>query len=57
VAITKLDVVFPESKNARTFDALSSSAKEFIQNVEAEVKVPVTLIGTGPAADDIIDRR
>jgi len=57
IAITKLDVVFPESKGGREFTTLPSSAKEFITNIEREVGVPVTLIGTGPAADDIIDRR
>jgi len=56
-AITKLDVVFPESKSARTFDELSSDAKEFVTKVEAATGVPVTIIGTGPAVFDIIDRR
>lgn len=57
IAITKLDVVFPESKGGKEFSRLPSSAKEFITNIEREVGVPVTLVGTGPAADDIIDRR
>ncbi len=57
IAITKLDVVFPASKGRREFGGLSEPAKEFIANIEREVGVPVTLVGTGPAADDIIDRR
>jgi adenylosuccinate synthase len=57
IAITKLDVVFPESKGGKEFSRLPSSAKEFITNIERQVGVPVTLVGTGPAADDIIDRR
>jgi adenylosuccinate synthase len=57
VAITKLDVVFPESKAITDFIGLPGPAREFIFDVERNVGVPVTLIGTGPAADDIIDRR
>ena len=36
---------------------LSSPAKFFIKNIEDQLKVPVTLIGTGPDVYDIIDRR
>jgi adenylosuccinate synthase len=57
IAITKLDVVFPASKSTKEFGSLSEPAKEFIFNIEREVGIPVTLLGTGPAADDIIDRR
>jgi len=55
-AVTKLDIVFPESKNAKTFDELPDDAKKFIAQVEASIGVPVTIIGTGPAVYDIIDR-
>ena len=57
IAITKLDVVFPSCKGARTLDALDSEAKSFIKNIEDKLGVPVTLLGTGPAIDDIIDLR
>jgi adenylosuccinate synthase len=56
-AITKIDVLFPECKGAKSYDALSQDAKMFIENVEKEIKVPVTLIGTGPDALEIVDRR
>lgn len=56
-AITKIDVLFPECKGARSFSDLSLEAKEFIRKVEDEIKVPVTLIGTGPDTLDIVDRR
>ncbi|MBS7606803.1 MAG: adenylosuccinate synthetase [Candidatus Bathyarchaeia archaeon] len=56
-AITKIDVLFPECKGARTFGDLSDEARKFIRRVEEEIKIPVTLIGTGPEVWDIVDRR
>src|SRR5690349_7167372 len=57
LGITKLDVVFPECAHMQSFSDLSSPAKYFIKNIEEQLKVPVTLIGTGPDVNDIIDRR
>ncbi len=57
IAITKLDVVFPECAHMQSFSDLSSPAKYFIKNIEDQLKIPVTLIGTGPEVDDIVDRR
>src|SRR5690349_18864476 len=57
LGITKLDVVFPECAHMQSFSDLSSPAKYFIKNIEDQLKVPVTLIGTGPDVNDIIDRR
>ncbi len=57
LGITKLDVVFPECAHMQSFSDLSSPAKYFIKNIEDQLKVPVTLIGTGPDVYDIIDRR
>jgi adenylosuccinate synthase len=56
-AVTKLDSMFPQCKGAREFSDLSKNAKEFIQEVENRTGIPVVLIGTGPEALDIIDRR
>lgn len=57
VAITKIDVVFPECKGIKNYEELSKEAKNFIHEVESKVKVSVTLIGTGTSALDIVDRR
>ena len=57
IAITKIDIRFPSNKGVREFSKLSNEAKEFIKKVEKELSVPVTLIGTGPDTEDIIDRR
>jgi adenylosuccinate synthase len=56
-ALTKIDVMFPECKGAKSYQELSKEAKLFIENIEKEIKVPVTLIGTGPDALEIVDRR
>lgn len=57
IAVTKLDVVYPECAHMQSFSDLSSPAKYFIKNIEDILKVPVTLIGTGPDVNDTIDRR
>jgi len=57
IAITKIDVRFAGNKGIRKYADLSREAKSFIEKVEHELKVPVTLIGTGPNAEDIVDRR
>ena len=56
-AITKLDCLFPDCAGARKFEDLSKLAKKFIEEVEKRTGIPVVLIGTGPEALDIIDRR
>jgi hypothetical protein len=38
-------------------DDLDREAREFVSRIEEETGIPVTLIGTGPGEEDIIDRR
>ncbi len=57
IAITKLDVRFPECNGKTSYEELSAEAKSFIKNIEERLGVPVTLLGTGPAVNDVIDRR
>ncbi|MEM2915188.1 MAG: adenylosuccinate synthetase, partial [Candidatus Bathyarchaeia archaeon] len=56
-AVTKIDVLFPECKGAKSYDKLSGEAKRFITQIEDEISAPVTLIGTGPDALEVVDRR
>jgi adenylosuccinate synthase len=56
-ALTKLDILHPECKGARTYDKLSTEAKQFVSEIEKRTGIPVILIGTGVEALDIIDRR
>ena len=56
VAVTKLDGLYPNCSGLRSYEKLPSNAKQFLDSLEAKVKVPVTLIGTGPDTLDMIDR-
>jgi adenylosuccinate synthase len=56
-ALTKLDCMFPECRSAKEFDDLSVNAKQFVREIEEKTGIPLVLIGTGPEALDIIDRR
>ncbi|TBR22569.1 MAG: adenylosuccinate synthetase [Candidatus Nitrosotenuis sp.] len=57
IALTKLDVLFPECAHMQSFENLSDAAKSFITKIEDELNVPVLLIGTGPGVENIIDMR
>jgi len=57
IAITKLDVRFPECSGVKSMNELSNNAKSFIKNIEEKLEVPVTLIGTGPLVDNVVDLR
>ncbi|MEM3736495.1 MAG: adenylosuccinate synthetase [Candidatus Bathyarchaeia archaeon] len=57
LAVTKLDVVYPECRGLREYSQLTKEARRFIEMIEEATKVPVTLIGTGPDINDIIDLR
>ncbi len=57
LAITKLDVVFPSSAGEKEFSKLSTEARRFIEDIEGETGLKVTLIGTGPELTQVIDRR
>jgi len=57
IAITKLDVLYPDCAHKTSFDTLTNEAKSFIKKIEATLHVPVTLIGTGQNVNDIIDLR
>ena len=56
-ALTKLDIVFPSDAGKKKFNELSHEAKKFVNRIEDEIGLKVTLIGTGQEIDDIIDRR
>jgi adenylosuccinate synthase len=57
IAVTKLDCVYPECKGAKTYEEMPKEARLFVDRVEKQTGTPVVLIGTGPEALDIIDRR
>jgi adenylosuccinate synthase len=57
LAVTKLDIVFPECAGMKDFAKLPEKAKQFIENIEIETRKPVTIIGTGEDLTEVIDRR
>ncbi|HLC68951.1 MAG TPA: adenylosuccinate synthetase [Candidatus Bilamarchaeaceae archaeon] len=57
LAVTKLDIRFPGNAGKKKFADLTKEAQHFVQEIEKKLGVDVTLIGTGPDALDIIDRR
>ncbi len=56
-AVTKVDVMFPQCKGVKSYGKLTKDAKSFISDIEKEIRIPVTLIGTGPDALEMVDRR
>jgi adenylosuccinate synthase len=57
VTVTKIDILFPECAGATSYSDLPSKAKEFVENIENKLKVPVAMLGTGPGTMDVVDRR
>jgi adenylosuccinate synthase len=57
IGLTKLDSIYPGASGVRDFDSLPSKAREFVLEMEAELSTPVVYIGTGPDAEDVIERK
>ena len=57
IALTKLDVLYPTIKGASSRESLTREARDFVSRIERETGVRVTLIGTGPGEEAIIDLR
>jgi len=57
LALTCLDRLFRGCRDARSLDKLTPEARTFVEKLEDELGVPVTLISTGPDIGDTIDLR
>ncbi|MHA1197934.1 MAG: adenylosuccinate synthetase [Candidatus Heimdallarchaeaceae archaeon] len=57
IALTKFDILYPETAKVNNVDSLKKEHLEFINKIEKETKTKITLIGTGPSSEDIIDLR
>lgn len=57
LALSKMDILYPECAGVRSYDGLSRNAKMFVNTIEERLKVPVSIIGTGPRDVDVIDCR
>jgi len=57
LALMFIDYINSEDFGKKIFVDLSNKSKDYIYFLEERLKLPVTLIGTGPGENDIIDRR
>lgn len=55
IALTFMDHAFPEMKGAKSRGQITREAWDFIQKVEKQAGVPVTILNTGKAYNNIID--
>jgi adenylosuccinate synthase len=57
IALTCVDRLYPSCERTTNYSDLSGEVKRFISDIEDEIKVPVTIISTGPDLKDTIDLR
>ena len=57
IALQFLNYLFPNDEGKNSWDSLSKEAKMYIENLERDLSVPITLIGTGQSNEAMIDRR
>lgn len=57
IAISCIDRLFKGSREAKRFEHLPDDAKAFVNRVEEELDLPVTLISIGPEIDETLDLR
>lgn len=57
LAVTKMDVLYPQCAGVKEYEKLPAEARKFVENIEGETGLKVTLIGTGPELYDVVDLR
>ncbi len=57
IALTKLDIIYPEISKSNNINQIKGDVEEFIDSIEEATNTKVTILGTGPSAEDIIDLR
>ncbi len=57
IALTCVDRLYPDCARTQDYSVLSAETKSFIDQIEQETGVPVTIISTGPDLKDTIDLR
>lgn len=57
IALTCVDRLYPACERVKEYSQLSPEVKRFIEEIESETRVPVTIISTGPDLEDTIDLR
>jgi adenylosuccinate synthase len=57
IAITKIDALFKEARGVREWEKLPLETRKFIENLENQLGVPITLISTGEDLREMVDLR
>uniref|UniRef100_A0A7C2Z9I5 Adenylosuccinate synthetase n=1 Tax=Ignisphaera aggregans TaxID=334771 RepID=A0A7C2Z9I5_9CREN len=57
IALTRIDVLFKDDYCVREWSKLSKEARQWINNIENELKTPVTIVSTGEDILCTVDRR
>jgi adenylosuccinate synthase len=57
IALTCIDRIYPQCERVKDYSKLSQEVKRFIDEIEGETGVPVTIVSTGPDLEDTIDLR
>ncbi|TRM98254.1 adenylosuccinate synthetase, partial [Sulfolobus sp. E1] len=57
IAITKLDALYPEAHRVKEYEKLPLEARRWLDEIQEQLKIPITLIGTGEDVMDTIDLR
>lgn len=57
IALQFLNYLYPQDEDKSSWDSLTKEAKNYIANLERELGVPITLIGTGLSNRAMVDRR
>ena len=57
IALHGTDYLSYRNKSVDSYVGLDSVAHGFVEKLHAAVRLPIELIGTGPANKEIIDRR
>ena len=57
IALTKLDILFPNDAGITDYSDLSREAKHWIKEKEGQIKMQFSYIGTGPSESEIIEQK
>lgn len=57
LSVTNIDRLFDGNKEVKQYGKLTEEARNFIEEVEEKINIPVTLVSTGPDTEDTIDLR
>ena len=57
LALTMLDKYDRDAFGVTDYDKLPRRAREFVEEIEERVGIPVGIIKTGPELEHVIDRR